>query len=309
MRTGDFKLRLAALRRIAPIFCGYGKDRYQWLVSVHLSHMARMTDDDMKALSHMFSTSLGGDAHARIGLDERQEFANRLYKGSTMKITKLFVCKLAAIVTLRERALAEVRRKFFVTGKDRDPGADVLRKRRAAVETAIKALVGGLAFSAKGEATLMSLDGREALLTEADEILAQHAKCDRRWEKVVQNILGDTSAPGCTKLRMKSFPPRVGYKKPAKKAGKPSAVLTNLKNTGESANELHKVLNGIAANVGSATQKDVERIMLEIGSTVPLCMANIEAGVRNKVRCPPHDCRTARIDSFSLRWQRPLFIR
>ena len=50
LRTGDFKLRLAALRRIAPVFCGYGKDRYQWLVSVHLADMARTTDDDFKAL-------------------------------------------------------------------------------------------------------------------------------------------------------------------------------------------------------------------------------------------------------------------
>ena len=34
--TGDFKLRLAAIHRIAPVFCGYGKDRYPWLVSVQL---------------------------------------------------------------------------------------------------------------------------------------------------------------------------------------------------------------------------------------------------------------------------------
>lgn len=46
-----------------------------------------MTDDDMAALS-VFSTSLGGNAYARIGLDERQEVANRLYKGTAMKIMR-----------------------------------------------------------------------------------------------------------------------------------------------------------------------------------------------------------------------------
>ena len=82
--TGDFKLRLAAIRRLAPVFCGYGKDRYQWIASVHLADMARMTDDDFKALSYLFSTSLGGDAFARVGLDEKQEVVNRLYKGAVM---------------------------------------------------------------------------------------------------------------------------------------------------------------------------------------------------------------------------------
>ena len=79
LSTGDFKLRLAALRRIAPVCCGYGKDWYQWLVSVHLADMTKMTDDDFKALPSLFSTSLGGDAFARFGLDEKQKVANRLY--------------------------------------------------------------------------------------------------------------------------------------------------------------------------------------------------------------------------------------
>ena len=73
----NFKLRLAALRRIAPIFCGYGKDRYQWLVSVHLADMTWMTKDDMASVSCLFTTSLGGDAFALVGLDEKQEVANR----------------------------------------------------------------------------------------------------------------------------------------------------------------------------------------------------------------------------------------
>ena len=92
LRTGNFKLRLTAIRRIAPVLCGYGKDQYQWLVSVHLADMVRMTEDGYKALSYLFFTSLGGDAFARIGLDEKQEVANRLYKGALMKITRAYVC-------------------------------------------------------------------------------------------------------------------------------------------------------------------------------------------------------------------------
>ena len=108
LRTADSKLRLGALRRIAPLFCGYGKDQYQWLVSVRLADMARITDDDHKATSCIFATSLGGDTYALIGLDDKQEVANMLYKGVVMKITKSYVRKMAAIVSAGEVALSEV---------------------------------------------------------------------------------------------------------------------------------------------------------------------------------------------------------
>lgn len=78
LRTGTFKLRLPALRRIAPIFCGHGKDRYQWLSVVHLSHMAWTMDNDMEASSHPFSTPLTENPLARLGLDEQQEFEDKL---------------------------------------------------------------------------------------------------------------------------------------------------------------------------------------------------------------------------------------
>ena len=108
LRMEDFKLRLTAIRRIAPVFCGYGKDRYQWLVSVHLADMARMAEDDFKTLPYLLSISLGGDAFARVGLDEKQEVANRLYKGAVMKITRAYVRKMAAIVEARELAVSAV---------------------------------------------------------------------------------------------------------------------------------------------------------------------------------------------------------
>ena len=289
VRTGNFKLRLAALRRIAPIFCGHGKARYQWLLAVHLSHMARMTDEDMEALSHLFSTPLTGNAYARVALDERQEFANKLYKGSTTKITVPFVSKLPALVTAREHALTEIRREYLATGVNQDPVADVLRKRRDAVSTATSVLTESLAFTDKGAATLMSLDGREALLTEAQEILSQHEACDDKWRDVVNHILGDPLAKGCTKVHMKSFPPTSLHSKGMKRAAKPSTAIRNLKNTGQSARELHNVLNAIAADVGSMTRESLEKRMLEIGSTVSLSMANIDGGMRLGIRTLPRD--------------------
>lgn len=69
--TGNFALRIAALRRVAPIFRGHGNARYEWLLLVHLSRMARTTVKVVEALTHLFSTPLTGSPRARVGVDEQ----------------------------------------------------------------------------------------------------------------------------------------------------------------------------------------------------------------------------------------------
>ncbi|CAM9406284.1 unnamed protein product, partial [Sphacelaria rigidula] len=95
VRTGNLKLRNACLRIAAPSFCATGKDHYQTSIAKHLGNATRMTDADCEVMSEQFSTSLGGDSYSRVALDERQEIANRGYKGATKKITRSFVSKLA----------------------------------------------------------------------------------------------------------------------------------------------------------------------------------------------------------------------
>ena len=157
LRTGDFKLCWAVIRRIAPVFCGYGKDRYQWLVSVQLANMARLTEDDFKGLSYLLSTSLDGNVFARVGLNENQVFKTRPYKGAVMKITRAYVRKMAAMVEARELAVSAVKEKYVVTGRSRDPVAEPVLKRRKAVLAATPALRGGSAFQTIEKSTLMAL--------------------------------------------------------------------------------------------------------------------------------------------------------
>ena len=281
LRTGDFKLRLGALRRIAPIFCGYGKDRYQWLVSVHLADMARMTDDDHKATSCLFATSLGGDAYSLIGLDEKQEVANRLYKGAVMKITRPYVRKMAAIVSSREIALSEVQREFFVTGSSRDPVTELMRKRRKAVQAARPVLRGGNAFRVSGKSTLMALDGREASMGDAAEILQVPELCQNKFIDVVKSaVLRDKNAKGPTKKRFKFFPALRNSNTATKNDRGPSAAQKNLKNSGEAARELHATLRTLVEDYGSASQEEVDRIMLTIGAVLPQALANVTGGER-----------------------------
>ena len=160
--TEGFKLRWGALQRLAPVFFGHDKDLYQCFVSVHLEFMARMTDDDHKAMSPLIANSLGTDVFARIGLDEKQEIANKLYKGTVMSITTSYVRKMGAIVSAREVNLSEVQREFFVTGKCLDRVVELLRKKLKVVLTTRPALKGGKEFRVNGKSNLMALDRRQA---------------------------------------------------------------------------------------------------------------------------------------------------
>ncbi|CAN0365944.1 unnamed protein product, partial [Hapterophycus canaliculatus] len=101
LRTGRFMLRLDALRRIAPILFIRGTYRYQFLVADHLAEMARWTKADLRILGELFSVSLGPDVFARMGMDERQEMANRLLKTLTKKILESLMGKMAPIAQFR----------------------------------------------------------------------------------------------------------------------------------------------------------------------------------------------------------------
>ena len=122
LRTGDFKLRCDALRRIAPIFFITGKDRYQFLVVDHLIEMARMSESDWKVVGELFSVSLSKDAFSRLGLDERQEVANRFFKTLTRRILGSFIDKLGPIAQLREVAELEFQREFSLRSPPRGTG-------------------------------------------------------------------------------------------------------------------------------------------------------------------------------------------
>lgn len=143
--------------------------------------MARMADNDMKSSTHQFSTPLNGNPCARVGLDKQQEFTNKLNKEIMTQITKPFVGNLAALITAREHDLHEIWRDFLVTSGNEDPATDILRKRRDSVKAAVPVLVEGVAFTRQGEAQLMSPDGREAHLTEAEEIPGQDKSCCETW--------------------------------------------------------------------------------------------------------------------------------
>ena len=161
--------------------------------------------DEHKGKTKVFQT---WDAFARVGLDNKQEVANTLYKGEVINITRrAYVRKMAAsVVEARELAVSAVQEEYFETGKYRDPVAKLVSKRRKAVLAARPALRGGSAFQAIGKSTLMALDGRETTIAEAANMLRVPELCKDKFVDVMKScVLQDKSANGPTKKRMKFF--------------------------------------------------------------------------------------------------------
>lgn len=104
LRTGDFMLRVDAFRRISPIFCITGKNHFQFLCADHSQEVERLSPSDPKVVAELFSINLANYSHARLGVDERQEVANRLFKTATKTISSSALPKLAPVAQLREVA-------------------------------------------------------------------------------------------------------------------------------------------------------------------------------------------------------------
>ncbi|CAM9532897.1 unnamed protein product, partial [Sphacelaria rigidula] len=168
---------------------------------------------------------------SRVALDERQEVANRGYKGATKKITREFVNKLAAIVGARESAIAKIEEALFPGTRQRNEEAMLVKKRQPAVLKAMKVVPGCLAFRDDGADTLVALDGRVLTTQEGDEILDVPRRCDELWAGVIKKIvLKDKSAKGATKTRLKSIPPARISNKPTKDEGRSSALKKSVSN-------------------------------------------------------------------------------
>ncbi|CAN0376216.1 unnamed protein product, partial [Laminaria digitata] len=283
LRTGDFMLRLDALRRIAPIFCITGEDRYQFLCADHLQEMARLSPSDQKVVAELFSVYLGFDAHARLGLDERQEVANRLFKTVTKKISSSVLPKLAPVAQLREVAHFEFDREFVVKSDSvRDRKRELVLKRRPAVRTAIECLRRSPAFTDAGKLSVQALDGRRVSAVEREAILRAPALATAKFDDVVSNVvLGDKSKKGATKKKIESFKPANTTTKATKTKGRTSALKDNSSNAAAYGREMNTVLCNLLESRGTLTPEEVQKMLSGVGAALPYVMASVGGGPRH----------------------------
>ncbi|CAN0247744.1 unnamed protein product, partial [Scytosiphon promiscuus] len=287
LRTGNFMLRLDALRRIGPIFYITGKDRYQFLVADHLAEMSRLSESDLKVVSELFSVSLGPDACARLGLDERQEVANHVYKGLTKRILASILGKLAPIAQLRELAQIEFEREFIEQPRTaRDRCRELTVKRGPAVKTAIKCLGSSPAFSGcDGAGKLMALDGRVFACKEEEDILSAPKQAREKMEEcVAYYVLGDKKKKGATKKKVSSIPPKNNATAATKAKGRQSALKDSIGNAYAGGQEFKAVVLNtldVVEEGGVVTSDQMLDMVTALGTATPLGMANATGGAKH----------------------------
>ncbi|CAM9671442.1 unnamed protein product [Sphacelaria rigidula] len=125
-------------------------------------HMAQMPESGLKFVEQLLSVSLRDKRHwARVGLDDRQENANRFLKKVTNKKTPTALEKLAPIAECRDVAEAAVKEQlFFGEGAGRNRKRELFLKRQPHVTKAYQKLHTTPAFTPAGEEVLYALDGR-----------------------------------------------------------------------------------------------------------------------------------------------------
>lgn len=82
-RNANYKLCVAAFRKLSPLFAATVKNRYQQLASWHLLNLARMTDDDLEAVGSIFSAQYNSKNYRNFNnvfLDEFMEMINKTVK-------------------------------------------------------------------------------------------------------------------------------------------------------------------------------------------------------------------------------------
>ncbi|CAN0546305.1 unnamed protein product, partial [Ectocarpus sp. 12 AP-2014] len=233
LRTGDFMLRLDALGRIAPIFYITGKDRYQFLVVDHLAEMSRMSESDLKVMAELFSVSLSKDACARLGLDERQEVANRMYKTLTKRILPSFIHKLAPTAQLQEIAEFEFGREFLEGPRtERDRCRELALLRTPAVKKAVQCLRASPLFEGDlGKGKVVALDGRVFPEAKWQEILGAPATAlEKMRDFILYFVKKDKTKKGATKKKIFSIPALNTENKSTRSKGRSSKLKDTVGN-------------------------------------------------------------------------------
>lgn len=171
-RTGDYRLRTATFRELAPILTVIGKVRYQRVFENHIGHVTRMTDGDFRAAGTRFCATHSGCRFSHVALDESQEMSNRIVKSTIGRITPGFVEKLGPISESRKAAMAAVGKQLHPSAKERDTAATLARDRGEAVPKVLPFVRSCSAFTHAGKDTLKSFSLAAAIKSEAQKMLA-----------------------------------------------------------------------------------------------------------------------------------------
>ena len=127
MRSGNWVLRMAALKQMGPLFTAYDRQKYSKLIPLHIQEMFSLPTDILAHLQEgKFTVSILGRACHSIGIDEGHEMCiNKDCKEYITRPSAENMSRMAAFLPVRAKALKNLESQIFADSKAKKPETEV----------------------------------------------------------------------------------------------------------------------------------------------------------------------------------------
>ncbi len=115
IRSGDWHLRMASMKQMAPVFTAFDHPNYQKLISRHIADVLCMPTQVLTIFNQgAFVVSVSGRAWHSVGIDEAHEMLiNRACKTSIVRPNPDYINRIARYIPFRSKTLENLRKQLF----------------------------------------------------------------------------------------------------------------------------------------------------------------------------------------------------
>ena len=115
MRSGQWDLRMAAIKSMAALFTAFDRPNYQKLIPQHIVDMLTIPEDLLSKLSHGgFTVSIRGRPGHSVGIDEAHEMCvNKDCKEYITRPSADYINRTAAFLPVRAKAIKNLETQLF----------------------------------------------------------------------------------------------------------------------------------------------------------------------------------------------------
>ena len=115
IRSGNWNLRMACMKLMAPVFTAFNHPTYQKLISQHLADVLCMPPPVLAMLEQgAFVISISGRAWHSVGIDEAHEMLiNKACKTSIVRPSKDYINRIAHYIPYRTKSLENLKHQIF----------------------------------------------------------------------------------------------------------------------------------------------------------------------------------------------------
>ena len=120
IRSGDWSLRMASAKKMAPLFTAFDHLMYQKLISQHIADVITLPLVDLTMFQQgAFVVSITGRPWHSVGIDEAHEMLiNKQCKMSIVGPSKDYINRIAHYIPYRTRCLQNVKAQLFTERTD-----------------------------------------------------------------------------------------------------------------------------------------------------------------------------------------------